>query len=194
MAQWSFGKFGSLNRHTLHLAKRWGQAKKIYVMKKYYSKRTPKAQITKLLIISIVFSAIFYWLQMDMESISIYLIIVWTLMLILTGYGIIHAAKNKPTLIVNKEGIIDSSSLNAIGTLDWDEIKNIEIRKGVNMNFLCFDLENEKAVLQRISSIKKILAKSNKKQLGTICAIPEISLNQSLESVFEAINLYRQTD
>jgi hypothetical protein len=171
-----------------------GASKKKDVMKKYYSKKTPKAQITKLLIISIVFSVIFYWVQMDMESISIYLIIVWTFMLILTGYGIIHAAKNKPTLIVNKGGIIDSSSLNAIGTLDWHEIENIEIRKGVNMNFLCFDLKNEKAVLQRISLLKKILAKSNKKQLGTVCAIPEISLNQNLESVFGEINLYRKTD
>jgi hypothetical protein len=161
-------------------------------MKKYYSKKTPKAQITKLLIVLVVFSGIFYWLQMDMESKPIYLMIVWTLMLILIGYGIIQAAQNRPTLIVNKEGILDSSSINAIGKLDWYEIKNIVIRNGVNMNFLCFDLMNEDAVLQRVNPVKKILIKSNKKRLGTVCAIPEISLNQSLESVLEEINSYRQ--
>jgi len=104
---------------------------------------------------------------------------------------IIKTAQNRPTFIIDNTGITDNSSVNGSGKIDWENIKNIEIRKGVNSDFLCIDLFDEQKILNKNNLIKRFLMKSNKKKLGTICAIPEISLNESLDLVLNEINQYR---
>ena len=160
-------------------------------MKEYYLKKTPKSTIVKLIIGQIIFSIVLYSLHSDISDVSVVIWILWLLILIFVIFAIVKATQNKPTLIIDKTGIIDNSSVNGIGKIDWNDIRNIEIRKGVNTNFLCIDFFDEQKILNKTNLMKRFLMKSNKKKLGTICAIPEISINDSLESVLNEINQFR---
>jgi hypothetical protein len=161
-------------------------------MKEFYSKKTPKSTITKLIVIELVFSFILYLIHKDLSAVTMTTWIIWLLFLIFVIYAIIKAVQNKPTLTIDNSGMTDNSSLNSSGRIEWYEIKNIEIRSGINMKFLCFDFFDENKELNKTNALKRILMKSNKKRLGTICAIPEISLNESLDSVLTEINNLRQ--
>ncbi len=160
-------------------------------MKEFYSKKTPKSTISKLIIIELVFSLILYLIHKDLSAVSMTTWIIWFFLLIFVIYAVIHAARNKPTLIIDNSGMTDNSSLNSSGRIEWDQIKSVEIRSGINMRFLCFDFFDENKVLDKTNVFKRILMKSNIKRLGTICAIPEISLNENLDSVLTDINNLR---
>lgn len=159
-------------------------------MKKYFTKKSPSSTILRLIVIEIVFSLMLFLLNKDLASISITMWILWTVFLIFILYGIINAFQNKPTLVIDETGLIDNSSMNSSGRIEWKDIKNIEIRNGVNMRFLCIDLYDEEKTLSNFNAIKKLLMKSNKKKLKTICAIPEISLNDNLEEILRELNTF----
>jgi hypothetical protein len=160
-------------------------------MKEFYSKKTPKSTISKLITIELVFSLILYLIHKDLSAVSITTWIIWFFFLIFVFYAIIQATQNKPTLIIDNSGMTDNSSLNSSGRIEWDQIKSVEIRSGINMRFLCFDFFDENKVSDKTNVFKRILMKSNKKRLGTICAIPEISLNENLDLVLTEINNLR---
>ena len=160
-------------------------------MKEFYSRKTPGATIIKLIVIELIFSFVLYLIHPGLSEISLTTWLIWFVILIFVIYAVIKAVQNKPTLIIDNSGMTDNSTLNSIGRIQWDEIKNIEIRSGINTRFLCFDFFDENRVLSKTNLFKRILMKSNKKKLGTICAIPEISLNESLNSVLTDINHIR---
>ena len=161
-------------------------------MKEYYSKRNPKSVIRNMILIELIFSAFLYLTYKDLSIIPIEIWISWFIILILVIYSVVKAIKNKPTLIVDSLGIVDNYALqNSIGKIEWNEISNVEIRNDYKMRFLCIDFVDEEKILNRANLFKRLLMKSNKKKLKTICAIPEISLNESLETIVTEINKHR---
>ena len=160
-------------------------------MKEYYSKNTPKSSIYNLIIIGFIFSSIVYFLSDGIDNISLNTIGILILFWVFIIFGIFNAKKNKPTLVIDENGITDNSTLNNCGFINWDHIKNIEIRKGVNMTFLCFDLIDDSKILSLANPIKKSIMKSNKRKLGTICVIPEVLINENLDIVLNEINHHK---
>lgn len=152
-------------------------------MKKYYAKNNPKSESIKLIIIFLVFRLIIFLIEPDLSKISTTFWVIWSLFSIFIIYGIITLLKNKPTLIIDKTFMIDNSHVFSCGKVKWDEIKKIEIRKGINSNFLCFDFFDENKILAQKNIIMRFFMKTNKKKLGTICVIPQISVNDNLENV-----------
>ncbi|WP_461629083.1 STM3941 family protein [Labilibaculum euxinus] len=161
-------------------------------MKVYYSKKSRKSTVIRLVAIQLLVSFGFYFISGDLTNVSIGLWIVWILILLFVLLGILKAIQNKPTLLIEKDGIMESSTLQSCGKISWDNIKNVAIKKGVNMTFLCVDLIEEKLILDAVNPVVRLLMRSNKKKLGTICAIPEISLDDNLDSVLNEMKNYME--
>lgn len=158
-------------------------------MKKYYSRKGPKVEITKLTIAYLVTLFLLFLVYKDSPNSAIIIWIFGFLFSVFIFYAIFYAIKNKPTIIIDKHFIIDNSHLNSCGKVRWEEIKNIEIRNGGNKNFrfLCFDLIDESKILSKKNVLARFMMKSTKKKLGTIFIIPEISVNDSLETLLAEI-------
>jgi hypothetical protein len=117
--------------------------------------------------------------------------IIWILFSIYICNAFFLALKNKPAFIVDNLGIIDNASLFACGRIEWNHIDAIEIRNGVNVKCLCFFLVDDQKVIQKFNPLKQMIVKSNKNKIGTICIIPEISLNENLETGLSTVNSFR---
>lgn len=88
-------------------------------MKEYYSKKPPKSTVTRRLVIYLIFCVIIYFLSGNFSNIPLAIWILLSLITIFCFYGIVKALQNKPTLILDKSGIMHSSTLNCCGRIKW---------------------------------------------------------------------------
>lgn len=158
-------------------------------MKKYYRKKSPKATIINLVGLFFILFFIVVYFNGGIEQISVGWWTVLTVLFTLTVYGGVQATK--PTLTIHKDGVDEYAAISGCGFIGWDNIKNVEIRKGVNTIYLCIDLIDEDTVLNSVNFIKRMFMKNNKKRLGTICVIPSVLLHEELDDIVEEIKKYR---
>lgn len=100
-----------------------------------------------------------------------------------TIYIIYRCLSKKPLLIVNEKGIVDNSSALGAGLIEWNEIKDIEIRRLMGQEFIGiipYDLEK---VLSRSSKLKRFFIKVNKKMGYAPISIGKSNIYMDLEEL-----------
>jgi len=159
-------------------------------MKEYRPKKSRWSTIATLIITQVLFAIVLNFSYPGFSGMPLWIWIVWILMFTLTLTAIIKTLKNKPTFIINENGIIDSVGFHSCGEIPWKNIKEIILRKVGNTNFICFDLYDESEILNRSNFLKRFVMKSNQRRLGTICVIPEAALNEKLDVVLDELTKY----
>ena len=65
----------------------------------------------------------------------------------------------RPRLIIDRAGIYDRTI--GVGKIPWSDINNAYIRSIRGNDFICLELRNQNAYLQKLSSIQRFLAQAN---------------------------------
>ncbi len=167
---------------------------KMSEVKYYYAKKSASKVIFRLCVIAVIFTILLFVVYGNIPDMPYGIIFFWGIYILITGYAILYAYRNKPTLIIDEEGLIDNASFNGLGRIAWAEIRQIELKQGINMRFLCIHLFDQKKKLEEMNSFKRIILKTNLKKLGTICTIPEISINADLEEIIQEMDSYLKPD
>lgn len=80
--------------------------------------------------------------------------------LIATLYWLVRVFQRKPLLVVNREGIIDTSSAVGVGLVRWDEIAQVTITqtktKSGKLTYLTIIPHDPKAIIARTSALTKL--------------------------------------
>lgn len=96
---------------------------------------------------------------------------------------------NKPTVIVNEEGI--KNGANGMGSIAWKYITGFEIKKGINFIAIVIKINDEEDFFKDKSKLAKGLMKTNVKRFGSPVIIPESEFNVPLLEAIEMIEKYR---
>lgn len=99
-----------------------------------------------------------------------------------------NSKNTQPLLIINNEGISDTSTMTSVGFVPWEEIKSVKIVTIVSQKYIGIEVNDIDNLMSRISFAKKLAIKSN-----SIIKYPPIiiSLNSSelkIDKVFSIIN------
>jgi hypothetical protein len=92
-------------------------------------------------------------------------------------------------LIIDKNGIIDSSSVGSVGLIEWGDIKGIRKTNVMSTQFLLIDVyDNDKYIKNAKNNFVSILLKTNTKTYGTPISISNKALKCSFEELDKIIN------
>ena len=106
-------------------------------------------------------------------------------------YFLIKNLSNSPILTVNKNGI--KSNVNGMGLIVWKFITGFEISDAINMRVIVVNIIHQDELLQNKNPISRTLMKSNQNRLGSPVVIPESEFNESLESIINKIEEYKNS-
>lgn len=96
--------------------------------------------------------------------------------------------QNKIGLLIDEEGITNSSSPVSIGLIKWEDIKDIRATNVMSTKFLIIDLINQEYYIERIKSKLKLkLVNYNVKMYGTPVTITSTTLNCNFENLMSYI-------
>jgi len=106
--------------------------------------------------------------------------------------ALVSLLKRRPTLVIGPEGIIDNSSLHAVGFLRWDEIAEVFVYRqmvvGHFLGIVPIDLDK---VLARLDARKRFWLKKNAAWMKAPINIPEGSLSISVNAALDEIVRFR---
>ena len=88
----------------------------------------------------------------------------------------------RPRLIIDRRGIYDRTI--GVGRIPWSDINNAYLKSIRTNDFVCLELRNQNAYLQKLSAIQKFLASANH-SLG----FTPISLNVSVPELYTTIGV-----
>jgi hypothetical protein len=97
---------------------------------------------------------------------------------------------NKPTVIVNEEGI--KNNANGMGSVAWKYITGFEIKKGINFKAIVIKINDEEGFFKDKSKLTKGLMKTNVKRFGSPVVIPESEFNIAMPQAIQMIEKYRK--
>lgn len=103
-------------------------------------------------------------------------------------YWVKTMAKRKPAIIINQEGITDQSTYIAAGLIRWEEIEDIDFIQFGGQTYLGIFTKDPDLIVNRSSSIKKMLNRMNKGILPSQVNIPVKILDCSVEELIDRIN------
>ncbi|MBC8756539.1 hypothetical protein H2O64_17840 [Kordia sp. YSTF-M3] len=114
--------------------------------------------------------------------------IIFGLFFIVGSFIFYSFTANKPTVIVNDEGI--RSTTNGMGIIAWKYITGFEIKKGINFKAIVITINDEDDFFKDKSNLAKGLMKTNIKRFGSPVIIPESEFNVSMLEAIEMIEAY----
>lgn len=94
----------------------------------------------------------------------------------------------KSGLIINDEGIVDTSSLVSVGLIKWADIVRIKKIEVNSIPFLMIYTKNQEEYLRNFNKLKVWWMRSNAKSFGSAISISPIFLNCKLSELEGAIN------
>lgn len=97
--------------------------------------------------------------------------------------------QNAPMIEINPQGIMDKSTIWAIGLIKWQDIDFIKIKSFKNQSFIAVYLIDEKPYLRRMSFWQKCNALINKKMGFSIISLNTVGTNYSSEQLFSEIEM-----
>jgi len=98
-------------------------------------------------------------------------------------YILFKAFDKKPGLIINQNGITDNSNFSSVGLIKWSEITRIRTQQIMSTKFLLIDVSNPEEYIQKSSSLKAWLLKTNLKLYATPLSITSNSLNYNFDNL-----------
>jgi hypothetical protein len=108
-------------------------------------------------------------------------------------YACYRLLKPTPSVIINREGIIDNASALGAGMIRWEEIKGVFIYQVMGKQFLGITPVDVETVLARQSGIKRFFFRLNKGVATAPFAIPEGGLPMTAEELLAKFQLYRNS-
>jgi hypothetical protein len=146
-------------------------------------KRRKRELFFSVLIILISVAMILFWS-------SLFVYIFFGLFTFVGCYLLNVYAKNKPSVIVNGQGI--TSSTNGVGMISWEFVDGFEIKDGINFQALVIMLNDDEAFFKDKNKIVINLMKSNLHRFGSPAIIPATEFHLSLSETIEMIENYRK--
>jgi|SRR5690625_434302 len=126
------------------------------------------------------------------EDIPIWMIVVGVVDVAFFGLCLIYYIKeikeNKPVLVISNEGIMDRSSYIGAGLVRWEDIADIDFVHFSGQTFLGIFTHDPELIINRTSSVKRMLNKLNKGLVEAQVNIPVKNLNCPAEELIEQIN------
>ncbi len=101
--------------------------------------------------------------------------------------------RHTPSVVINREGIVDNASALGAGVIRWDEIKSIFIYKVMGKPIIGIVPVNVETILARQSGIKRFFFRMNKGMTTAPFGIPEAGLPLTAEELLAKIQLYRES-
>ena len=83
--------------------------------------------------------------------------------------------------------MIDSSNIFSCGEILWEDIADVTMRKGINMQFLVVKLKNPDKYLPNGNFLKRYFIRNRIKKLGTPIIISETHLKCNIDVLREII-------
>lgn len=112
----------------------------------------------------------------------------FSIFILVSTISLIKIIFNKPTVVINSEGIRNNT--NMMGLIEWQHVKDFEIKTVMNRKILVINLNDQEAFLKSKNPIARTLMKTNINKLGSPAAIGELEFNEPLENVINKINTY----
>jgi hypothetical protein len=98
-------------------------------------------------------------------------------------YILFKSFDKKPGLIINQNGITDNSHFCSVGLINWSQIIGIRTQQVMSTKFLLIDVSNPEDFIQKSSSFKAWLMKTNLKMYKTPLSITSNSLNYNFDDL-----------
>lgn len=102
-------------------------------------------------------------------------------------YGLYRLINRQPSIIMNKEGITDNSSLSGAGRVKWTEIQDIRMYVYLGQKMIGLFLYDNDQFIARQSGLKKYIARMNRKLVPTSVNISQHGITMPLEQLYERI-------
>ncbi len=97
-----------------------------------------------------------------------------------------------PSVIINREGIVDNASVFSAGLIRWEEIERVFVYRIGNNPFLGIVPVDIETVLARQSAIKRFMFRMNKGMTEAPFAIPSGTLSITADELLAKIESYRK--
>lgn len=91
----------------------------------------------------------------------------------------------KPSLVVNKDGITDNSSLISIGLMKWSEIERIYLYDYMGQKFIGIIPYDYQSIISNIHPMKKAVINMNKRMIEAPINIVQNTVSVPLEQIIE---------
>lgn len=98
-----------------------------------------------------------------------------------------HLVKRQPTLRVDEEGLLDTSSLVAGGLIAWGEISELKLYTYHGQTFIGINLHDADAYLARQSGLKRLLMRVNKGLVQAHVNIAQPGIATPLHVLYEEV-------
>jgi hypothetical protein len=122
------------------------------------------------------------------EEGNIKMVVVGIFSMIFFGFGFIYflyrLMNRQPSIIMNKEGIIDNSSYFGAGRLKWTEIQDIKLHRFKGQKFIGLELHDTDQFLARQSGLKKYVMRMNKGLVQSPVNISQSGISMPLEQLY----------
>ncbi len=96
---------------------------------------------------------------------------------------------HKSGVIINHDGIIDTSSLVSVGLIKWEDIVRIRKIEVNSVPFLIIDVKNQEEYLKDLNKLKAWWMRVNAKSFGSAISISPVFLKCKFSELEDAVNV-----
>lgn len=102
-------------------------------------------------------------------------------------FGIVKLIQNKPSLIINDEGIYDNSSAAGFGLITWESITAVEIISIHRVEMILIFVNNQEELMARVNWFRQLLFKISISTYGTPIGISTNTMNIEINPLYDII-------
>ncbi len=113
------------------------------------------------------------------------------LFLWLLGHTLFRLVLPKPLLVLSDQGVMDQSSIFAVGFIPWEDIKEIEARSAGRERFVSIELENVQAYITKAKGLQRTMMNLNLKVGHGPIKIPDSMLPMRAAVLADQMRQYR---
>lgn len=159
-----------------------------------YPKRGRMILLAFFAFLFVVIGSVFVIIYFTEEDVSLLMITIGVISVVFFGFCLIYYIKEiivyKPILIISNEGIRDRSSFLGAGLVRWEDIRDINFVDFGGQVFLGIFTYDPNLIINRSTSIQRMLNQVNNKLIDSQVNIPAKNLNCPIDEVTEQINYY----
>ncbi len=161
-----------------------------------YPKRGRMIMLAFFAFLFVLIGAVFVMVYVTEADDSLWLLTIGIISILFFGFCLIYYIKeiivHKPILIISDEGIMDRSSYLGAGLVKWEDIRDIDFVEFGGQVFLGIFTHDPNLIIDRSSSLQRMLNQVNKKLIDSQVNIPAKNLNCPVDELIEQINSYWQ--
>ncbi|MEM7738351.1 MAG: STM3941 family protein [Deinococcota bacterium] len=105
-------------------------------------------------------------------------------------YGIFRLMQDKPALIINVEGVVDNSSLIAVGPVAWQDISTVSVSEYRGMYLVTLEVSDPQKYMPKRNLYTRLLAKLNLRFFRSSIQISASTLQVNFNQLERTIEAY----